>query len=191
MSSISAQYVHGDRRLEVLSGQHSQSAPIELSALCEDVLVHISEDLAAQQALIPLSTTCRRVQDLSLPILFRDVVSKLRRPVHKTGHFLPDKLWSYAHLQLPHICGKCPDMSAGRWAASYARAGFKSELMFAPSPLLCGIYDSALLDNTLRKMPHLQYVNFQLGFGEWHGMPWSVLRVVLSLPRLRVFRLHQ
>lgn len=54
-------------------------------------------------------------------------------------------------------------------------------------PLLCGVYNPRELGTALRNMPRLHAVSMVLCWAEGHGLPWSVLDTVLTVPHLREF----
>ncbi|KAI0363302.1 hypothetical protein BV20DRAFT_905938, partial [Pilatotrama ljubarskyi] len=59
-------------------------------------------------------------------------------------------------------------------------------LQYAKSPLICGIYDSGLLENALPQMSRLRTVSFAMPeSAAIHGISWSVLKCVLSLPNVQ------
>ncbi|KAI0634080.1 hypothetical protein C8Q77DRAFT_1021386, partial [Trametes polyzona] len=55
---------------------------------------------------------------------------------------------------------------------------------------LCKVYSSPFFAKMLTRMPKLQVVSFTLESVYPHGLPWSVVQTLLSIPHLRELSLH-
>ncbi|KAI0768242.1 hypothetical protein BD413DRAFT_133012 [Trametes elegans] len=130
-------------------------------------------------SLLRMSRTCSLIRKHCLPIVFREVsVESVFLPL--TKRFLPKTLWP--HVRVLNLVDECPDIY-NNCLPDYMRR----PLRFAPDRLLCGVYDGAFLADALKQMPNLRTIRFQLCYVHVHGLPWSVLQPILSLPHLREF----
>ncbi|KAI0768244.1 hypothetical protein BD413DRAFT_133032 [Trametes elegans] len=161
--------------------QHPKSESGPILSLNDHALDSILTGLD-KASLLVMSTTCQAIRKHCLPILFHEasVVSKTSC-IQK--RFLPENLWRY--VSVLHLVDHCLDMYTG------TPLDLQERLWFAPDYLLCGIYDSLTLQNALQHMPQLHSVQLHM----WdtiatHGLPWSVLRPILSLPNLREFAIQ-
>ncbi|KAI8983359.1 hypothetical protein BD414DRAFT_490681 [Trametes punicea] len=141
-----------------------------LSYVDDDVLIHIIQTLhATGTGLKSFSMTCRRLRRLAMPVLFRSchgISSNLPRYDTATA-FIPAPLWSYIReLNLRHSFGD------GLFhQGPYSTVPTEYRLKFS-------------LEDMLREMPNLHTI---VTAGDF---PWMVLRQVLSVSRLRTFRVH-
>lgn len=55
--------------------------------------------------------------------------------------------------------------------------------------LLCGAYPGAAVAERLRELPHLRFLKIYKRHDQTHGLSWSTLRSILSVPQLREFEL--
>ncbi|KAH9886201.1 hypothetical protein C8Q73DRAFT_658579 [Cubamyces lactineus] len=159
-----------------------------LRQLNNDVLLQIIEELQPGGNLRGLSATCRAIRELCKPVLFRQC--ELFSYVGLVHRFLPENIWPFiSHLTLRD---HCPDLKAGRYVGH--PMNYTMRLLYAADPLLCGIYEPSLLDHALRNMPRLRTVKItQISTVERHGLPWSAVKVILSIPHLQrfIFGFHQ
>lgn len=65
------------------------------------------------------------------------------------------------------------------------RDALERPLRFTSNPLLCGVYSTPFLATALESMPRLHTLSFNLRWQPVHGIPWSVMQMVLALPTLR------
>lgn len=63
-------------------------------------------------------------------------------------------------------------------------------LKFTTDPVVCGIYHGPALRRALSHMPGLRTLFLSHTYKTVHGIPWSVLQFILSLPQLREFSLR-
>ncbi|KAH9888965.1 hypothetical protein C8Q73DRAFT_173497 [Cubamyces lactineus] len=162
--------------------------PSWLLSLNHDVLTMIIEEVFAAfpRALRQLSMTCKYLRLCSVPTLFRTCTVMQKDTIKEA--FIPDKLWP--HIQNLVLRDVCPD-----WYAAVVRRRLPDPATYPPlhytqDPLLCGIFDSATLEHALRAMPKLRSVTVWCGENIDHGLPWYVLRVILTLTHLRHFSCH-
>ncbi|KAI0643921.1 hypothetical protein C8Q79DRAFT_977412 [Trametes meyenii] len=163
--------------LGALNSSHSsRPTPSSLLDLHDDILVQILQDVQSEGTLRALALTCRDIRTLCMPLLFSQCTVTSRTPVAYA--FLPNTVWPYIkHLVL---IDKCADIVA---------EDMEVPLQFAQDPMLCGIYDGPRLENALRNMPQLSSVAFKIPGVEIHGLPWSVIAAVLSVPGLQELRI--
>ena len=64
------------------------------------------------------------------------------------------------------------------------------DLDFTDNFLLCGAYPEAAVAERLRELPRLRTLKISMGRNLMHGLSWSTLRSVLSVPQLREFELR-
>ncbi|KAI0329994.1 hypothetical protein GY45DRAFT_1324234 [Cubamyces sp. BRFM 1775] len=156
-----------------------------LQRLNNDVFLQIMEELRPGGNLHGLSATCRAIRELCKPVLFQRC--ELFSYVEFKHKFLPEEIWPF--ISSLTLRDHCPDLTAGRPANYY-----RMKLLYAAHPLLCGIYDPSLLDHALRNMPRLRTVKIvQIFPTEHHGLPWSTVQTILSIPHLQrfIFGFHQ
>ena len=55
--------------------------------------------------------------------------------------------------------------------------------------LLCGAYPGAAVAERLRELPQLYFLKIYKQHDQTHGLSWSTLHAVLSVPQLREFEL--
>ncbi|KAI0672466.1 hypothetical protein C8Q78DRAFT_971127 [Trametes maxima] len=154
----------------------SRPTPSSLLDLHDDILVQILEDVQLNGTLRALSLTCRDIRTLCMPFLFNQCTVNSRTPVSYA--FLPDTVWPYVKNLV--LIDRCADIVAEDMGVP---------LQFAQDPMLCGIYDGPCLENALRNMSQLSSVTFKVPVIESHGLPWSVIAAVLSLPGLQELRI--
>lgn len=63
-------------------------------------------------------------------------------------------------------------------------------LKFTTNPVVCGVYNGPALRRALSHMPGLRTIVLSHSYKTVHGIPWSVLQFILSLPQLREFSLR-
>ena len=62
-------------------------------------------------------------------------------------------------------------------------------MLFTDDFLLCGAYPGAAVAERLRELPNLRFLKIHKRHDQSHGLPWSTLHPILSLPQLRAFEL--
>ncbi|KAI0329982.1 hypothetical protein GY45DRAFT_790980 [Cubamyces sp. BRFM 1775] len=149
----------------------------------DDVLDIILEVARRDRSIVPLSTTCRRIRWRSLPILFRKYTIASYGQVNTS---LPATLRQFVTtLLLIDYCGDVPlpgvDETSEEWALIAP-----SLLRYTDDARLCGAYKSKALADVLLQMPRLHTIEFRFpSLTYLHGIPWPVLKHVLSLPSLQ------
>ncbi|KAI0654124.1 hypothetical protein C8Q70DRAFT_1088049 [Cubamyces menziesii] len=159
-----------------------------LQRLNNDVFLQIMEELWPGGNLRGLSATCRAIRELCKPVLFQQC--ELFSDVGLVHRFLPENIWPF--ISYLTLRDHCPDLEAGRYVGH--PSNFRMRLLYAADRLLCGIYDPSLLDHALRNMPRLHTLKItQISTKERHGLPWSSVRTILSIPHLQrfIFGFHQ
>ncbi|TBU40286.1 hypothetical protein BD309DRAFT_356250 [Dichomitus squalens] len=141
-----------------------------------DVLVYMFQILQSAGGLRSLSSTCRGLRTLSMPVLFKICIVDVSRPI-TIFHFLPSTLWPF--VSSLHIVDNCPDIRAMRLP--------KHDLHYTADPLMCGILDGAFLKDALQQMPRLRSVHVGFHWGEDHGLGWNVVDAILSASQIREF----
>ncbi|EJF56092.1 hypothetical protein DICSQDRAFT_72220, partial [Dichomitus squalens LYAD-421 SS1] len=143
-----------------------------------DILDYIFQILRPARGLRSLSSTCRGLRTLSMPVLFKSCVVDVSRPI-TISHFLPSSLWPF--VSSLHIVDKCSDIRAMR---------FQDDLHYTVDPLMCGVLDGAFLKDALREMPRLRSVHVGFIWREDHGLGWSVIDAILSVSQIREFTIR-
>ncbi|TFK93815.1 hypothetical protein K466DRAFT_59697 [Polyporus arcularius HHB13444] len=149
----------------------------DLLFLNDDVLRSLLELLLHAGGLNELSQTSRQVRAACMPILFRQCFRPMQVRLPEPQMFLPYSLWP--HVQILVIRDDCFEKH------------YYDTLRFTDNCLLCGVLSGSLVERWLQRMPRLRSVTLYHREEELHGMPWSTLRAVLSLPQIREFKLHQ
>ncbi|KAH9885234.1 hypothetical protein C8Q73DRAFT_305545 [Cubamyces lactineus] len=149
-----------------------------LSSLNDDVLHLLMEAASLANTLKPLSMTSRRLRQYSLPYLFKECTVRSLVPV-KSLVFLPETVWPY--VSVLHLVDRCLDQAVAHRFPDNPRPYLK----FSKHALLCGVYSSEYLNMALSSMPQLHTVTFCLENNFNHGLPWSVLQGICSLPKLQ------
>ncbi|KAH9885228.1 hypothetical protein C8Q73DRAFT_305367 [Cubamyces lactineus] len=159
---------------------------IQMSPLLElndDVLDLLLETARRARSIVPLSATCRRIRWRSLPILFR------KHTIASFGQvktFLPATLRQFVTtLLLIDFCGDVPPVGVDETSEEWALIA-PSLLRYTDDTRLCGVYNSKTLADVLLQMPRLHTVEFRFPSLTYpHGIPWPVLKHILSLPSLQ------
>ncbi|KAI9068650.1 hypothetical protein FKP32DRAFT_1695514 [Trametes sanguinea] len=152
-----------------------------LSRLHFNVLFLILEEIRCLdiQSLCSLSTTCRVLREVSMPLLFHTCVVKSSALTMET--FLPTTLWPF--VRALHILDDCLDEPFKTRVAG--------ELVL--HSLSCGLFDPLFLSNALQKMPVLAKVEiglllaFERRHVTPHELPWATVQAILSVPHLQCF----
>lgn len=71
----------------------------------------------------------------------------------------------------------CPDQRFGK--------GLKKPLFYTDNHLLCGAFPADALADRLRELPRLRSLTIHKTNAVVHGLPWSTLSAILSVPHLR------
>ncbi|KAI0329975.1 hypothetical protein GY45DRAFT_1278586 [Cubamyces sp. BRFM 1775] len=149
-----------------------------ITSLNEDILHLLVEAALLANVLKPLSITSRQMRLYCLPYLFKESTVRSVVPV-KPPVFLPETVWSY--VSVLHLVDRCLDQSVTHRFPDSPR----SYLKFSKHALLCGVYSTEYLSIALGSMPQLHTVTFCLAADYDHGLPWSVLIGICSLPKLQ------
>ncbi|KAI1792107.1 hypothetical protein LXA43DRAFT_1134782 [Ganoderma leucocontextum] len=139
---------------------------VEFDRLNDDVLVYLlglilqADESSSRVALVPLSSTCRWLRDLSKPFIFRKIHRTIGIAPPTPQFFLPPSLWSYVHppSHIPHL-------------------------------YVCGVFIGPVIKHILQQMPSLTKISLRTNIGVVHGPYWTFLQFALSLPRLREFEM--
>ncbi|KAH9885238.1 hypothetical protein C8Q73DRAFT_660026 [Cubamyces lactineus] len=167
---------------------HKPSLTIcSILTLNDDVLTIIIEEVLASGALLHFSMTCKYLRQCSMPTLFRTSVVTQKVPLSEKP--LLRSLRHHVHRSLTLRDG-CPDWSAAAFRPSQWDPDTRPLLRYTQDPLLCGIYDGAILGDALRAMPNLRSVTAMCKFEANHGLPWHVIRAILTVPHLHQFTCH-
>ncbi|KAH9885236.1 hypothetical protein C8Q73DRAFT_660151 [Cubamyces lactineus] len=154
--------------------------------LNHDVLTIIIEEVFACDALLQFSMTCKYLRQCSMPMLFRTSVVTQTAPLSEKP--FPNSLLNYVqNLTLQDVC---PDWNA-TLVVTYPRNAKHTVLRYTEDPLVCGMYDSIVLGDSLRAMPNLHSMTTMCGDEAHHGLPWHVLQAILTVPHLRQFTCHR
>ncbi|KAH9847053.1 hypothetical protein C2E23DRAFT_850535 [Lenzites betulinus] len=121
----------------------------------------------------PLSVTCHRIRLCCLPVMFRH--KKFITPQPQASHWTlpPQTVWRYYRSLF--FFDECRDTDERIGPPRYT-----------DDRLLCGVFDGTYMRNAMQEMPRLSAVSFE-SFVDGHGLRWSVLLPILSLPQLREF----
>ncbi|KAL1939438.1 hypothetical protein VTO73DRAFT_9994 [Trametes versicolor] len=150
----------------------------KITALNDDVLDLIVEAASHVQAIPALSRTCRRIRLRCLPSMCREFSLRMPVPVVPRA-FVPEALRPY--VSVLHFNDRCGDIPREQ----NLRDALERDLRFAHDPLLCAVYSTPFLATALKSMPRLHTLSFNLRWLPIHGIPWSVMQMVLALPTLR------
>ncbi|KAL1939430.1 hypothetical protein VTO73DRAFT_9986 [Trametes versicolor] len=151
---------------------------VSIGALNDDVLDLIIEAASLVQAIPALSRTCRRIRLRCLPSLCREFNLRTRVAVIPMT-FIPEALRTY--VSILHFNDNCGDIPR----ENDIRDALERPLRYTSDPLLCGVYSTPFLATALESMPRLHTLSFNLRWQPVHGIPWSVMQMVLALPNLR------
>ncbi|KAH9885235.1 hypothetical protein C8Q73DRAFT_718074 [Cubamyces lactineus] len=164
-----------------------------MADLDDDVLDLLAEAAHAARSIVPLLGTCKRIRSRCLPIAFNEFTYKTfvrLRPTDADFVWLPQTLWQYIRvLHFIDFCGDVPGRGMDEKSMEWQSIS-RSYLRWTKDMHLCGVYVSQSLASALLQMPHLRKVTFRfpsLAFA--HGLPWPVLKHILSLPHLKEFSL--
>ncbi|EIW53546.1 uncharacterized protein TRAVEDRAFT_133379 [Trametes versicolor FP-101664 SS1] len=149
-----------------------------ISALNDDVLDLIVEAASHLQAIPALSRTCRRIRLRCLPSLCREFSLRSPVPIAARG-FVPEALRPY--VSILHFNDRCGDIPR----EEDLRDALERDLRFTTDPLLCAVYSTPFFATALESMPRLHTLSFNLHRLPIHGIPWSVVQMILALPTLR------
>ncbi|KAI0703694.1 hypothetical protein C8T65DRAFT_709229 [Cerioporus squamosus] len=152
----------------------SRASP-SLLDLNSDVLVHIFEELRPGRHLRPLSECSKSLRSLALPVLFRDCLVKMKKPI--TTGFLPRSLWPYVCCLL--LVDACPVRTDP----------YSYSLRYTDDPMLCGTLDATVLRRSLPAMPRLKRVALLLHSREVHGIRADVAAAIFAAPQVRIIRI--
>lgn len=119
----------------------------------------------------------------------REFVPESLRPYVRyvlTGKHIDQSVSSllrHVSLRILHFNDRCSDIPSTNHLAYVLRR----DLRVTKDHFLCGVYSTPFLTTTLKSMPGLQTVSFRLCQEPKaiHGLPWSVMQLVLSLPTLK------
>ncbi|KAI9056275.1 hypothetical protein FKP32DRAFT_1586202 [Trametes sanguinea] len=165
--------------------QRQQTTQCSLTELHLDVLILLLEEFRRTDfaSLRNFSATCGMLREISMPTLFRTCMVASKVPI--TELFLPIELWPF--VRTLYLLDRCPNQPV------LCRRGVANN-----NAQLCSFYDPLFLSNALRNMPALVTVN--LGMRSLmetrrasvapHGIPWSTVQAVLSVPHLQSFALR-
>ncbi len=104
--------------------------------------------------------------------------------------FLPLNPWALTRLRRAlHLHDECPDMPL-EVEFKRSRPSEGRILKFTTDPVVCGVYNGPALRHALSHMPGLRTIVLDQTYRTVHGIPWSVLQFILSLPQLREFSLR-
>ncbi|KAI0364529.1 hypothetical protein BV20DRAFT_974376 [Pilatotrama ljubarskyi] len=150
------------------------NAALPILRLDDDVFHHLAEQLQYELSLRAFSRTCKDVRQRCMPVLFRACVAQPLTNIK--SYFLPEVLWP--HVRSLTFIDPCAMISAPNRLPQWSdeppphtvQVGVGGE-----DPLLCRIYDETTLRAAL------------MSASMAHGLPWSVLEVVVSVPHLRGF----
>ncbi|TFK94548.1 hypothetical protein K466DRAFT_657735 [Polyporus arcularius HHB13444] len=121
-----------------------------------------------------LSSTCRRVRELSMPVLFSRIRQNLN--ISDASYPIPNTLWPY--IKTIKLRCNCVD---GDLTVPYWQSYEPQD-----SDVICGALANPTLHHALHSMPHLSTVIVcpveSHAFG--HGLSWETLCSLLSLPQL-------
>ncbi|KAI0329978.1 hypothetical protein GY45DRAFT_1412186 [Cubamyces sp. BRFM 1775] len=150
-----------------------------LLSLNDDVSNLLLSAVALTKSLKTLSLTCWRMRLLCLPFLFKECTLRSYVPI-QPAMFFPRTVWPY--ISILHFFDNCPDQfvevnSSDDRPEEYLK--YTSDLLF------CGIYSVDYLKTALTNMPQLHTVTLHFPFQTNHGLPWSVLEHILTLPNIR------
>ncbi|KAL1936969.1 hypothetical protein VTO73DRAFT_2826 [Trametes versicolor] len=149
-----------------------------IGALNDDVLDLIVEAASLVQAIPALSRTCRRIRLRCLPSLCREFNLRIHVPIIPIT-FIPEALRTYVNIL--HFHDLCEDIPR----EEDLQDALERPLCFTSNPILCGAYSTPFLATALESMPRLHTLSFNLRWQPIHGIPWSVMQMVLALPTLR------
>ncbi|EIW53542.1 uncharacterized protein TRAVEDRAFT_155075 [Trametes versicolor FP-101664 SS1] len=93
--------------------------------------------------------------------------------------FIPEALRTY--VSILHFNDLCEDIPR----EEDLQDALERPLCFTSNPILCGAYSTPFLATALESMPRLHTLSFNLLWQPIHGIPWSVMQMVLALPTLR------
>ncbi|EIW53548.1 uncharacterized protein TRAVEDRAFT_133990, partial [Trametes versicolor FP-101664 SS1] len=144
-----------------------------LLQLNHDMLMAVIDVLGAHNELTSFSRTCKVIREFCMPVLFRHCKIKVYHPVEFENSLEARRSLSLTMMDYCDNRGKI------------TRPGML--LKHTMDPLLCGVYNPRELGTALRNMPRLHAVSMVLCWAEGHGLPWSVLDAVLTVPHLREF----
>ncbi|KAH9854935.1 hypothetical protein C2E23DRAFT_874989 [Lenzites betulinus] len=162
----------------------SKHQTVSFTALDDDVLATICERLC-KRSLISLSETSKSLRELCVPILFRHCHITNDRPVEY--RFLPETL--RRHVRSLYLNDECPDM-LDQWDCYTETFQNTDTLRFATNRFVCGLYEGSNLRNVLSPMSGLHSITLGHARVTIHGISWTVLQSILSLPQLREFSLY-
>ncbi|TBU54761.1 hypothetical protein BD310DRAFT_827387 [Dichomitus squalens] len=151
--------------------------------LNDDVLLQILQELQSARGLVPVSMTCRLLREACKPFIFAKVIRKVPRPYETYERFIPSTIWPY--IRDLTIIDECLDKTVGyQEFLGRRRNGLIFKLLYAEDPYLCGVLCGPWFEHVLQHMPALRTLSLHMRRKLIHGVSWSTLKTILSLPHI-------
>ncbi|KAI0634077.1 hypothetical protein C8Q77DRAFT_1256805 [Trametes polyzona] len=153
----------------------------------DDILDLVAEAAREMHTIDSLSRTCKRIRARCLPILFQRCITRNHGPISRKD-VPPKRLWPFVrHLQFFDSC-----LTSRSWTPLIRvppEEGSGPDRWIKPTSL-CKLYNATFFAKVLNRMPRLHVVSFTLEATSAHGLPWSAVRAVLTIPHLRKLSFH-
>ncbi|KAM5544065.1 hypothetical protein V8D89_002251 [Ganoderma adspersum] len=150
------------------------------------ILQAADRSLDGRAALVPLSSTCKWLRNLSKPFIFRMVHFTVGIAPPTPDFYLPSSLWTY--VQQLTIADGCLDQTRGRDQLNSPNIHYRTP-SYVPHLYVCQAFIGPVIQYILRQMSSLTKLSLRTHMGVVHGPYWTFLRFALSLPRLRDFEM--
>ncbi|KAH9918932.1 uncharacterized protein BXZ73DRAFT_52732 [Epithele typhae] len=151
-----------------------------ISRLNDDVLLVLIQMLRddSLRTLKSFSQTCKYLRALAVPVLFSRCRTGIRTPDNEQWR-VPRAVFPFIrHVTLHCLCPDADAVQHGRpqWATNV---------------WLCGVLDPPpFFKDGLMHMPHWSSITIKKNMCHRHGVPWTALHAILSVPALRKLRVH-